>query len=110
MSSTIDLTEELADCLPPDVLDHWVPIRGKSVFHLFVFNKYPANKIKYTIPSKLAPLLHEEIIMDFDYTTLLQLGPPIDSSVTEAYQTAIKSARHQVHSVTLVPHPEHGDP
>ena len=62
------------------------------------------------IPPDLASVLHEEVIMDFNYTTLPQLGPPIHSSAIKAYQAAIKLARYQVHSVTLIPHPGLGNP
>ena len=110
MSSLIDLTEEPEDHLPLDIINHWLPIKDKSVFHLFVFDKYPANKTNYIIPPDFAPMLHEEVIMDFDYATLLQLGTPTDPRVTKAYQAAIKSARYKVHSVTLVPHTGLGNP
>jgi hypothetical protein len=110
MSSPIDLTEDLEDQLPPDVICDWLPIREKSVFHLFTFNQYPSNKIAYSMPPDFASVLHEEVIMDFDYTTLPQLCPPVDPSVTKAYQAAIKSTKHQVHSITLVPHPGLGNP
>ena len=110
MSSPIDLTQDLEDLLPPDVINNWLPIRDKSVFHLFTFNQYPANKINYAIPLDFVPVLHEEVIMDFDYATLPQLGPPTDSSVAKAYWAAIKSARHQVHSVTFTPLLGLGDP
>ena len=62
------------------------------------------------IPLDLASVLHEEVIMDFSYTTLPQLGPPIDSSAIKVYQAAIKLARYQVHSVTLIPYPGPGNP
>lgn len=110
MSSPIDLTEELEDQLPPDVLNGWLPIRGKPVFHLFKFSQYPANKTNYTIPCDFIPVLHEDVIMDFDYTTLPQLGPPVNSSVKKAYQAAIKLAKHPVHLITLTPYPGPGDP
>ena len=109
MSSPIDLTEELEDQLPPGVINDWLPIRGESVFHLFVFNKYPANKTNYMMPPDFAPVLHEEVVMDFDYDTLPHLGLPVNPSVTEAYQAAIKSAKHLVHSITLIPHPGSGE-
>jgi len=50
-------------------------------------------------------MLHEADIPDFDYNILLQLGTPVDSSVSKAYQDAIRSAKHPVHSVTLTPSP-----
>ena len=61
------------------------------------------------IPPDLTSVLHEEVIMDFSYTTLPQLGPPIGSSAIKAYQAAIKLARYQIHSVTLIPHPGLGN-
>ena len=97
----IDLTHDQEHPLPPDVINDWLPIRNKSVFHLLGFTKYPSNKTNYAIPLVFAPVLHEEVTMDFDYNSLLQLGPPVDSSVTKAYQAAIKLA---IHSVTPIPH------
>jgi len=54
-------------------------------------------------------VLHEVDIPDFDYNILLQLGPPVDPSVSQAYQHAIRSIQHPVHSVTLTPSPGHGE-
>jgi hypothetical protein len=105
MAFILDLTE---DHLSSDIWKGWLPIQGRSVFYLFEFNLYPSNKTHYLIPSDLTPMLHEADIPDFSYTTLLQLGLPANPSVSEAYQVGIRSAQHQVNSVTLTPSPEHG--
>jgi hypothetical protein len=110
MSFTLDLTEDTEALLPSQLLNDWLPIRGKSVFHLFSFNKYPSTNTNFTIPSDFGPVLHEDVIMDFNFDNLLQLGPPVNSSATKAYHAAIKSAKHKVHSVTLTPHSGLGNP
>ena len=107
MASQIDLTE---DHLPSDIWRSWLPIQGRSVFHLFEFNQYPAGSTHYLTPSDLTPMLHEADIPDFSHTTLIQLGPPLDPSVSKAYQDAIRSAQHLVNSVTLTPSAVHGEP
>ena len=108
MSDIIDLT--LENPLSPIVLRDWLPIQSKPVFHLFQFNQYPANKTGYIIPSNFDLVLHEEIAMDFQYSTLPQLGLPDSPAVSEAYQTAIKSAKKPINSVTLIPAPRFGNP
>lgn len=109
MSSPIDLTEDPGVQIPPDVLEGWLPTTNKSIFHLFSFNQYPASKTPYITPQDLTPMLHEATIPFFNHTTLPQFGVPADPSVSEAYQIAIRSAGHPIHSVTLTPHPGHGD-
>jgi len=110
MSSPIDLTEDHKDHLPSDIQEGWLPTRDKSVLHLFTFDWYPVCKTHYLLPPDLTPVLHEADIPDFDYNILLQLGPPVDPSVSQAYQHAIRSTQHPVHSVTLTPSPGHGEP
>lgn len=106
MSDIIDLT--LENPLPPIVLRDWLPTQNKSVFHLFTFNQYPANETGYIIPSTFDLVLHEETIVDFQYSTLPQLGLPDNSGVSEAYQTAIRAAKKPVNSITLIPAPRFG--
>jgi hypothetical protein len=101
MSSVIDLTWDLEDCLPPTVLTNWLPTQNKSVFHLLSFKNYPANKIKYIIPSDFSVVLHREALTNFPCSTLSQLAPPVNPKAVEDYQAAIKAAKHPVHSITL---------
>jgi hypothetical protein len=110
MASSIDLTEDHGGHIPPDIWKNWLPIQGKSVFHLLQFDQFPANKTHYLVPPDLTPMLHEADIPDFDYATLLQLGPPVIPSVSMAYQEAIRTAQHLVNSVTLTPSPLLGEP
>ena len=110
MSSPINLTEDPEDNLPPNILEDWLPIRNKSVFHLFTFNHYPVYKTHYLVPPDLGPVSHEEEVPDFDHTTLLQLGLPVNTSILYVYQAAIKSTQHMVHSVTIKPYPGLGEP
>jgi len=59
---------------------------------------------------QILPVLHEADISDFDYAILLQLGPLVDSSISQVYQHATRSTQHLVHLVTLTPSPRHGEP
>ena len=110
MASPIDLTEDSGDLLPSEIWKSWLPIQGKSVFHLFEFDHYPSSKTHYLIPQDLTPMLHEAAIPDFDYTTLPQLPSPVHPSVPKEYQDSIRSSQHLVNSVTLTPSPVHGEP
>ena len=101
MSSPIDLTEDPVDRIPSDIVRDWLPTSNEAVQHLFVFDRYPSGKRHYFKPPDLAPLLHDHSILGFNPTTLLQLGPPTDPSISKAYRDAIRSAAHPVHSVSL---------
>ena len=110
MEPSIDLTGEPEDFLPPKILEDWLPIKNKCVFHLFEFDRYPVSRIHYLTPPDLGPVLHKEEILNFDYGTLLQLGLPEDSSTLEKYQAVIGSTQDTISSVTLRPHPGLGKP
>jgi len=101
MSLPIDLTVDPVDRIPPNIVRNWLPTADEAVKHLFIFNRYPNHKMHYFIPPTLAPMLHEDSIMDFDPNTLLQFGPPINASVSKAYEDAMEASPHPVHSVTL---------
>ena len=108
--SSIDLTGEDDAQIPHYILEDWLPIRNKPVFHLFTFAHYPASKSHYTKHENIVPMLHTAHVPFFNPTTLPQLSIPADPSVSEAYQHAIRSAEHPINSVTLTPHPGYGDP
>jgi len=110
MSSPIDLTGDLDIQIPSWILEDWLPIRNKSVFHLFAFNQYPANKTHYTKPKDFVPMLHGDHIPFFKPATLPHFSIPVNPSVSKTYQDAIRSAQHPVNSITLVPHPGNGGP
>jgi hypothetical protein len=87
-------------------LDEWLPKEEESI--LFQFNRYPPHESHYILPSNLHSLLHQDVIQPFDYSSLLNIGPPALPSVAKAYQDAIEKSQHPILSVTLLPH--HGDP
>jgi len=101
MSSPIDLTEDPVDQIPPDIVRDWLPTVNEAVKHLFTFNRYPKHKMHYFLPPTLDPMLHEDSVLDFDPSTLLQFGPPTNPSIPKAYHDAIKSAPHPIYSVTF---------
>jgi hypothetical protein len=99
-SETIDLTIEAF--LPEDIKHEWIPLDGLSVPHLFQFTRYPPQHMLYYEPPSLVQLLHEERVTNFDFGTLLQLGPP-SPKLSDMYKAAIKGATLSIHSFTLVP-------
>ena len=101
MSSPIDVTEDHLDRIPPDIVRDWLPAANGAVLCLFTFSQYPSHKTRYFTPPNLATMLHEHSILGFDSTILLQLGPPINPSVSRVYQDAIKYVVHPVNSITL---------
>lgn len=111
MSSPINLTDDDSEApIPPYVRSDWLPTENKSIFHLFAFNQYPVNKIHYSVPQDLTLMLHQAHIPFFDCATLPKFSMPADPTVSEVYQQMIKSSQHPIHSITLNPHPGHGDP
>jgi hypothetical protein len=105
MSSTIDLTQDVEVHLPPTVLTNWLPNKNKPVFHLFSFKHYPANKVDYIIPSDFSVVLHREMLVNFSYSILPQLPPPVNPKTIGDYQAAVKAAKHPIHSITIIPPP-----
>ena len=95
----IDLTIE--PFLPEDIKQHWIPLDGQSVPHLFQFARYPPQNMVYQEYHSFSQLLHEEGVTSFDPYTLLQHGPP-SSNLSEKYKTAIKAASSPTLSFTLV--------
>ena len=96
----IDLTIE--PFLPEDIKQHWIPLDGQSVPHLFEFTRYPPQNMVYQEYQSFSQLLHEEGVADFKYSTLLQLGPP-SSQLCDKYKAAIKATPSPTLSFTLVP-------
>ena len=96
----IDLTIEVF--LPEYIKQHWVPLDGHSVPHLFQFAQYPPQDMLYHEYPTFSSLLHEEGVANFNPSTLLQLGPP-PSKLSDKYKAAIKATSHPIHSFTLVP-------
>ena len=103
-SEIIDLTIEVF--LPKEIKDHWIPLDGRSVPHLFQFTQYPPENMLYCEPPNLDQLLHEEGVTNFGFNTLLQLGPP-PPKLSDRYRTAIraviKAALPPIHSFTMIP-------
>ena len=96
----IDLTIEAF--LPEDIKQHWIPLDGQSVPHLFQFTRYPPQYKVYQEYKSFSQLLHEEEVTNFSPSTLLQLGPP-SSELSDKYKAAIKVTSSPILSFTLVP-------
>ena len=95
----IDLTIE--PFLPEDIKQDWIPLDGHSVPHLFQFTRYPPRGVVYQEYESFSQLLHEEGVVSFSPSTLLQLGPP-SSDLSDKYKAAIKAASSPTLSFTLV--------
>jgi len=107
----IDLTVDPKDLLPQVVVDEWLPGENESVLFIFQqFNRYPPHPSLYVLPSNsnLQSLLHQDAIQTFDYGSLLKIAPPALSSISKAYQDAIKKSGDPILSITLQPY--NGDP
>jgi len=95
----IDLTIEVF--LPEDIKQHWIPLDGHSVSHLFQFTHYPPQDMVYQEYTSFSQLLHEENVTNFNPSTLLPLGPP-SSELSDKYKATIKATSTPVLSFTLV--------
>jgi hypothetical protein len=105
----IDLTVDPQDLLPRAIVDQWLPGEDKSILYLFQqFDQYPPHPSHYILPSDIWSVLHQGTIDNFEYRSLLEVAPPALSSISKAYQDAIKKSKHPILSVTLQPH--HGNP
>ena len=87
----IDLTVEPRDLLPQVVADKWSPSKEESTPSLFQFDRYPPYLSHYILPSDFQSVLHQDEILRFDYQSLLKISPPAHSSISKAYQDAIKN-------------------
>ena len=99
-SGIIDLTIEIS--LPEDIKQHWIPLDGQSVPHLFQFSHYPPQHMPYHNYQDLSQELHGEKVTNFQPHTLLKFGPP-PPQLSDRYQAAIRAASSPTHSFTLAP-------
>ena len=99
----IDLTVDPRDLLPQIIKDELLPSEEGSVLYLFqTFNHYPPHLYQYILPSNFQSALHQDDVQDFNYKTLLTIGPP-SSTILRAYQDGIKESPHPIYSITLRP-------
>lgn len=95
----IDLTIE--PFLPEEIKQHWIPLDGQPVSHLFQFTRYPPQSMVYQEYHAFSNLLHEEGVINFEPSALLQIGPPL-SNLSDKYKAAIKATSSPILSFTLV--------
>ena len=98
-SKVIDLTMDVI--FPEDIRQHWIPLDGLPVPHLFQFTQYPPSETLYYNHPSLDQLLHEEEATGFQPHILLQLGLP-PKKFSDSYQTAINEASSPIHSFSLL--------
>jgi hypothetical protein len=98
-SEIIDLTVD--PFLPEVIKQHWIPLDGLSVPHLFQFKQYPPPEMPYYDHSDLSQLLHKEEFSEFNFQTLLQFSPP-PKILMDGYKNVIKVATSPIHSFTLI--------
>jgi len=72
-SGIIDLTIEIS--LPEDIKQHWIPLDGQSVPHLFQFPHYPPQHILYHNYQDLSQQLHGEKLPTSSHTLSSSLVP-----------------------------------
>lgn len=100
----IDLTKDLKDLLPQVVINEWLPRDDKSIFSLFrQFDQYPPPPSQYILPTNFQTVLHQDPIENFNCGSLITISPPEDTSILEAYQSAIEKSKYPILSITLQP-------
>lgn len=100
----IDLTKDLKDLLPQVVINEWLPRDDKSIFSLFQqFDRYPPPPSQYILPTNFQTVLHQDPIENFNCGSLITISPPEDTSILEAYQSAIEKSKYPILSITLQP-------